>query len=399
MTLHDDHPSQRRATGAPARARESALGHAFPIGRLLGIEIRVTASWFVIALLIAYSLFAEFTLRFPDLSNGAAAALGLGCAAVFFASVVLHELAHSTAANHLGMQVSGITLFLLGGVSETTTEAESYRDEFVIAIVGPLTSFAIAASAWLVEISLGSVLGEPLAFGVGYIGWINLALGGFNLLPGLPLDGGRVLRSIAWRQTGDRIRATRIAATGGTAVGTALIGIGLLAFFGFLNVGGLWFAAIGWFLRRVANASVREALVQDLISGGTAGDLVSPAQLAITSAATVADVIDRFYLHYEQATYPVQHDGRIVGVIVPESIREVAEDQRSLLGVSQIMTPIEDVATVPADAPIGDVRRLLTGRDALVAVSVNSIVIGVITSHSLARWIQRRLELEPDRKQ
>lgn len=369
------------------------IGGGIRIGRLFGIEIRIDGSWLVIAFLIGWALFAQFQLVFPDIETPEAVLLGAVTAILFFASVLLHELSHSVVARRLGVPVESITLFLFGGVTKTKTEAQTAGDEFRIAVVGPVTSLALAAVFWVLVVGLGDAVSDPVAYGLGYLGWINLVLGAFNLLPGFPLDGGRVLRSILWKRTGSITRATRGAALGGQMVAWALMAFGIVEVFSG-NLGGLWLAAIGWFLLQAAGASVREVVVQRSLRGVRAGDLMSPNPVTIPSDLTIAEAVDDYFLRYDHSAFPVDDDGDITGLVSLRAVRQVPRDQWQIRQVWRTMTPIAEVHTVPADLPMEAVLEQLRSAEIdRVLVMVQGRAVGIITPRDVARWVQRSEEL------
>jgi Zn-dependent protease len=369
------------------------IGGGIRIGRLFGIEIRIDGSWLVIAFLIGWALFAQFQLVFPDIETPEAVLLGAVTAILFFASVLLHELSHSVVARRLGVPVESITLFLFGGVTKTKTEAQTAGDEFRIAVVGPVTSLALAAVFWVLVVGLGDAVSDPVAYGLGYLGWINLVLGAFNLLPGFPLDGGRVLRSILWKRTGSITRATRGAALGGQMVAWALMAFGIVEVFSG-NLGGLWLAAIGWFLLQAAGASVREVVVQRSLRGVRAGDLMSPNPVTIPSDLTIAEAVDDYFLRYDHSAFPVDDDGDISGLVSLRAVRQVPRDQWQIRQVWRTMTPIAEVHTVPADLPMEAVLEQLRSAEIdRVLVMVQGRAVGIITPRDVARWVQRSEEL------
>lgn len=227
------------------------------VGKLFGIEVRVDPSWLVIFFLILWTFgFQVFPLRHPELSTVTHVIMGVVGTALFFGSVLIHELSHSLVSRARGIPVPAITLFIFGGMSHTAKEAEVPADEFLIAVVGPLASFVLAALFWAFK-----AVGEPAGWSgavtgvAGYLATLNLVLAIFNLVPGFPLDGGRIFRAAAWKWTGDMTRATRIAATGGSIVGFLLIALGVLEIVMGAVGGGIWLVFIGWFLRNAARAS------------------------------------------------------------------------------------------------------------------------------------------------
>src|SRR5512132_275246 len=203
------------------------FGTSWRVGRVAGIEVRIDSSWAVIALLITYSMYLRLSILYPELSGGGAVGLAVVSAVLFFGSVLVHELAHALVAPARGIRVQDITLFLFGGATRARVESRGPGDEFLIAVVGPLTSGLLAGLFWAVA-SLGrDVLSVPLAGTFGYLAWTNLLLAGFNLVPGFPLDGGRLLRAAIWKATGSLARATRVASLAGQAVGWLLVAGGV----------------------------------------------------------------------------------------------------------------------------------------------------------------------------
>ena len=227
------------------------------MGRLFGIDIRIDPSWILIAVLVTYNLYVRFGLRFDDLGSAARLLFALGVGMLFFASVLAHEMAHALTAKRRGIEVEGITLFLFGGATHARVDSRQPRDELIISVVGPLTSLVLGGICLLIARSL-TWPGQPIAWGFGYLGAVNILLGVFNMLPGFPLDGGRVLRAIVWKATGNFRRATRIAGISGQVVGYALMAAGV-AWLLVDEVGSaIWFAFIGWFLVQAARFSERE---------------------------------------------------------------------------------------------------------------------------------------------
>jgi Zn-dependent protease/CBS domain-containing protein len=367
------------------------LGNDFRLGRLLGIELRVDTSWLVLAFLVGWSFFAQFTFRFPELSAPGRTVLAAVSAAAFFASVLVHELSHSVMARRLGIPVEGITLFLFGGVTKTRMEARQPRDEFLVAVVGPLTSLVIAALMWAVVNLAGDGLSAPIGFAFGYLGWVNLALGVFNLLPGYPLDGGRVLRSLLWRASGNPAQATRRAAIGGKVVGGLLAAFGLLTVFAG-DLTGLWMAAIGWFLYQAAAQADQEVVVRRLLNQVRASDLMSPELVTIPADMSVARAVDEFFLRYDHSAFPV--DGEKTGLLTLRAIRQVPRDQWETRQVWTVTTPLEETCTVAADTPMDKVVENLRQQDEdRVLVVDDGRILGIITPRDIARWLRRSKEL------
>src|SRR6516164_7465799 len=245
------------------------------LGRIFGIEIGLHYSWFLIALLIVFSLFSEFQSTNPQWRGVVILSLAVATAILFFISLLLHELAHSIVATANGLPVKEITLFALGGVSQIEKNPTSARLEFSMAFVGPLTSAVIGGICLLASRIIGGPSSNPWMAMLVWLGYINLTLAAFNFIPGYPLDGGRVLRAIIWWKTDDADRSTRAAAKAGQAVALAFIAIGIFRFFGGAGVGGLWVAFIGWFLLQAARESYVQVGLAHALEGVRVADVMT----------------------------------------------------------------------------------------------------------------------------
>jgi len=230
------------------------FGKSWRVGRLFGIQIRIDPSWILIAALVTYNLFVRFGLRFVQLSSASRVLLAIAVGILFFASVLAHEMAHALTARRRGIEVEGITLFLFGGATHARVDSRGPREELVVSIVGPFTSLTLGGLCLLLAQPLGWP-DEPVGWGIRYLGAVNILLGVFNMLPGFPLDGGRVLRAIVWKLTGSLSRATRIAGIAGQVVGYGLIAAGVAWLLNEQLSSAIWFAFIGWFLVQAARLS------------------------------------------------------------------------------------------------------------------------------------------------
>lgn len=367
--------------------------NAWAIGRVGGIDIRIDPSWSVIAFLIAYSFFLVIELEFAELSTPAMIVLAGVMAIIFFVSVLLHELAHSWVAVARGVEVESITLFLFGGATKADLETKNPSDELMIAVVGPLTSLAIAGALWLTAIAFGS--GTIGGFVSGRLGWINLALAVFNLVPGFPLDGGRVLRSLVWRRTGDIVRATRVAARGGQLVGYGLIAIGVLEilFLGAL-VGGLWLIAIGWFLSQAAQASFLQMQVRRILSEVPASRIMSDGLVEIPDHISIQQAVDEYFMSHDFNAFPVSDGHDTVALLTMSTVKGVPRDDWSTTTVGEVAEPLDDSCTVSPSEPLDEVVGKLMGGDLRrVIVVEDGHVKGIISPRDLTRWLQRSQEL------
>lgn len=367
-------------------------GNAWRIGRIGGIQIKIDASWSFIAILVAYSFFVLLSFEFAELSNAAQIALAVGMALVFFLSVLIHELAHSLVALRRGVEVHGITLFLFGGATEADLETEDPTDELLISAVGPLTSLVIAGVLWGVAQLAGA---GPIGFAAGWLGWINLALAAFNLVPGFPLDGGRVLRSLVWRRTGDLVRATRIAARAGQIVGYAIIAIGVLQVLVIGNlINGLWLVAIGWFLSQSAQASFVQMQVRRILAGVPAGRLMSGDLMEIPGDITLQQAVDEYFMRYDYSAFPVREGDTVDSIITLSAIRQIPRDDWGVRRVAEVSEALSEACTVERTEPMDEVLEKLTANEHhRVIVKEGGRIIGIITPRDLTRWLERSQDL------
>jgi Zn-dependent protease/predicted transcriptional regulator len=367
------------------------FGSSWRVGRIGGVEIRIDSSWVIIALLITYSLFIQFSVRFSELRTVPALALAVASALLFFGSVLAHEMAHAVVAKSRGIPVRGITLFLFGGATHAKVESRGPKDEFLISVVGPITSLVLGGVLIGLAAALAGPAPMPVAGAIAYLGVVNVILAVFNLLPGFPLDGGRVLRSAVWRATGSLPRATRIASIAGQAVGYLMIAGGAFFVFAGVLVSGLWLALIGWFLVQAARASYRELQVRMLLESVDAEDLMQGQLVAVPADITVRQAVDGYFMRHDHSAFPVEEDGRTVGLVTLRGVKRVPQPDWDTALVRQVMGEVGDQLTVPPDAPMDRVLAKLQDGDAnRVLVVRDGEVLGIITPSDVARWLQRR---------
>lgn len=362
------------------------------LGRILGFEIRADFSWFILFFLILWTFSAGvFPQNAPGLPRHIYPIMGVAGAVLFFTSLIAHELSHSVVARAKGIPVEGITLFLFGGMAHTRMEAETPGDEFKIAVVGPVTSFLIAAL-----LGLAWWLGEQLGWSVAvravlqYVAVLNVALAVFNLLPGFPLDGGRLFRAIVWKVTGDATRATRVASAGGRWLGYALVALGLLSAFAGNVIGGMWLVFIGWFLRNAAISSYQQHVLLSVLAGVRAGQAMTPQPDAVPADATVRELMDEYLMRRRYSAYPVLSDGRTVGIVTLQAIRDVPREEWEQRIAGDIMVPLSDLVTVrPEDTMVTVLERLKASPARRVLVMRGDELLGIITASDVAFWLER----------
>jgi CBS domain-containing protein len=269
-------------------------------------------------------------------------------------------------------------------------ESRGPGDEFLIAVVGPLTSLLLAGLFWLIDVVGRGVLSTPLVGTFGYLGWTNLVLAGFNLVPGFPLDGGRLLRSAIWKATGSLARATRIASLAGQGVGWLLVAAGVAFLLAGNLAGGIWFAFIGWFLVQAARSSYQELQLRELLRGVEAEDVMAGNLLRIPPELTLRDAVDDYFMRYDHGAFPVDEHGRTIGLLTLRGVRRVPREQWPSRRVRDHMVPLGDQVLVAPDARMEAVLgKLQDGEAGRVLVVQDGEVVGIITPSDLTRWLRR----------
>lgn len=351
-----------------------------------GISVRVDASWAIGVFLVTYSLWIRFTEIYRQLASGAALALAVLASVLFFGSVLVHELAHAGMARARGIAVSGITLFLFGGATGARLEDRGPGDEFVVTVVGPGASLALAGVFWGVA-QTGAVLSEPVAGAFGYVGWVNLLLAAFNVVPGFPLDGGRMLRAVLWRFMGSAEQATRIAASVGQAVGLLLIAAGVWLLTQEQTFSAIWMAAIGWMLYTAARGATRESGVRRALAEGTAGQAMGPPPATIPAGISLSESLSAL-MGNEHETFPVVEGDLVVGLLTFAAARRIGR-RDPLRPVREAMLPLSEAVVADPDEPLDRVtERLGSRRGALVLR--DGRLVGSITRRDLVRWLSTR---------
>lgn len=367
------------------------------VARFFGFEIRLDLSWFVVFLLVLWT-FAQwvFPSRVPGLSRGLYITMALVGASLFFASVLLHELAHSVMARARGIQVEGITLFIFGGVARIRSEATNPKDEFLITIVGPLSS-ALIGAVLLVFARIGESVGLHRAFtGVAeYLAILNFILAAFNLIPGFPLDGGRLLRSLVWHVTRDVRKATRMASLTGQGFGFVMIGLGVLSLFRGFIVSGIWLIFIGWFLSQAAEASYRQLIMRRILQGVQVKEAMTRRPETVGPDLTLRDLVDNYFLMRRYSAFPVLDSaGQPLGLITLRQVKEIDRGKWPTTQVSAVMTHIcEAVRVRPEDSLAQVLSKLESAGVGRALVVEDGRLEGVISRADVAAWLDRYQQL------
>ena len=363
------------------------------VARIAGIEIGIHYSWILIFVLITWSLaVGYFPVEYPGWAGWLYWLTSAAAALLLFVSVLIHELAHSLVAKSRGLPVKSITLFVLGGVSNLETEPEKPGVEFAVAIVGPLASVAIAAVCWLLDHFNVVPVGSAKAI-LSYLMTINILLAAFNILPGFPLDGGRVLRSIIWGATNDLKKATNIASTVGQVFGWLMIAAGVfMALTGNL-IGGIWLAFIGWFLNGAAEASRRELELRSLWLNVRVSNVMNDRPEVITPGEPVDKLVNEIYVRRGLRYAPVVDDGKLLGIVTLADIKRIPMSEWSNTPVSQIMTR-QPLKTVKPDDNMSVAVQLMAehGLDQLPVV-VEERIVGMLGRADIIRYVQIHHEL------
>lgn len=371
------------------------------IGQIAGIDIYINISWIVILVFLTWSLAVNW---FPSIYPGWSAATywitSLIAAVLLFVSVLLHELAHSVVARRRGLPVHNITLFIFGGVSNIEQEPTSPGVEFQMAIVGPVVSILIGVVCYLLLLPIRG-LNSPVAGILGYLALTNVTLGIFNLIPGFPLDGGRVLRSIVWRVTGSLRRATRVATIVGEVIAYLLILAGIWLFFTGDIIGGIWTGFIGWFLLSSARSANSQVMLQSMFRGVKVSQVMNPAPITVPANISLQKLVDEYFLPLGLRSAIVTQGDQLAGLITLGDIRHVAREKWSETPVGFAMIPLDRLHVVYPQQNLNDVMPLMAGQDVnQLPVVQDGRVVGVLSRDSIMRFLETRrgLGLEDLRK-
>jgi Zn-dependent protease/predicted transcriptional regulator len=368
------------------------------LGRIFGVEIGLHYSWFLIAVLITLSLAQQFQLTNAAWSAGLRWGLALITAVLFFASIVAHELSHALVAKARGVPVRSITLFALGGVAQMERDAADAKTEFWMGIIGPITSFVIGFVCLVLAVALGWAPPEmpatPLAAMLMWLGVINVGLAIFNMIPGFPLDGGRVLRGVIWWITGDAKRATTIAARVGQVIAFLMIVYGVMQFFGGAGFSGLWLAFIGWFLLSASRESHAQMVLTEGLRGLRVADVMSRDYEAVDAYSNLQTFAEEHVMRTGRRFFLVSLNGRPEGIITPAELAAVPRARWPYTTVADVMRPLDRVQTVRDDTPITDALELMASQDLnQLPVVVNGSLAGVISRAHVLQLIQTRAQL------
>ncbi len=358
--------------------------------RIKGIQIRIDFSWFIVFFLLIWSLSAGyFPMKFPHRPPGAYWLAGTSATILFFVSVLIHELSHSLVALRTGISIPSITLFIFGGVSELSEDAKSPGNELKIAIAGPLSSFVLAGVFWGLMYLASQTPYLMMAAALQYLAWINMALAIFNLFPGFPLDGGRVLRAIWWKRKGSLTAATRVASQIGRVFAVGLIFLGILQLFHGFLLGGLWFIFIGIFLRSAASGSYRELILRKTLQEMRIKDAMIDNVLTVPVDLPVSGLIHDYIIRHGYKGFPVTDGGRVVGIVSVSDIRGLSETERKEKKVGEIMSPLGKEGEISPDTLLIDALNRMNAKGyARLLVFDGERFSGMITKTGVMRLLE-----------
>ncbi len=386
------------------------MGSGFKIGRIFGINIKIDWSWLFIFFLITWNLSVVFGQFHSGWGTGLRWGIALIASILFFVSVLAHELAHSLMARSQGVPVRSITLFIFGGVSNIQRHPPSPRAEFLITIVGPITSIVLGVLFSLFSgLSAGAIgsnvtnpsqlMGQlnPAATLFAWLGSINILLGIFNMIPGFPLDGGRVLRSILWAVTENLRRATRWASWVGQAVAWLFIVAGIsmifgvqVPFFGTGLVGGLWLAFIGWFLNSASIQSYQQIVIQDILEDVPVERVMRSHPPTVKPDRSISSLVHDHIMQSDDHAFPVVDNGELAGVVTLEDVRKVSRDNWDTTNVREVMTPVAELTIVTTAEDAAETLNKLSRRDVrqIPVVEEDGSLAGLLRRRDIVKWLQ-----------
>lgn len=373
------------------------FGKQIRLFSLLGFEVSIDTSWLILAFLITWTLAqGYFPYYYKDFSAMTYWYMGICGAIGLFLSIIFHELSHSVVARKYGIPMKGITLFIFGGVAHMEEEPPSAKSEFLMAIAGPISSIVLAIIFYIISLyTKGTELPEPISAVVTYLAFINTVLAAFNILPGFPLDGGRVLRSALWYRKNDIKWATRITSQIGTGLGTLFIILGIVSIITGNFIGGLWWALIGMFLRNAASLSYQQLTLRNALEGEKVKRFMKPSPVTITSSISVQDLVENYFYHYHYKMFPVLDNSNLLGCVTAHNVKNIPKEDWAKTSAKEITskcTP-ENTIDLNTDAIKALTLMNLTGNSRLMVLD-NSRLVGILTLKDMMKFLSVKLDLE-----
>ncbi|MCM0590682.1 MAG: site-2 protease family protein [Gloeotrichia echinulata IR180] len=367
------------------------------VGNLFGIPFYIHPSWFLVLGLVTWSYSSGLAAQFPLLSGGLALLLGLMTALLLFASVVAHELGHSFVAIRQGIDVKSITLFIFGGLASLDKESKTPGEAFWVAIAGPLVSLLLCGI--VTGVGVATAASGPIAAILSVLASVNLALALFNLIPGLPLDGGNILKAIVWKITGNPYKGVAFASRVGQIFGWVAVASGVIPVILFGSLGNIWNLLVGFFLLQNAGNSAQFARVQEQLTGLTAGDAVTANSPIISANITLREFADQQIMSGENwhRFLVTDDEGQLVGAIATDDLRTIPTTQWSETQVKEVMGRIAESTTVKSDQPLLEAMRLLEQQQlsTLTVIRDNGVLVGILEKAAIIQLIQNRYQPHP----
>jgi Zn-dependent protease len=372
------------------------FGKRYTLFRLLGLDVRVDASWLILAVLIVWTLSTGFfPMEFPGMSGSQYLWMGIVGAVGLFLSIVLHETSHAVVARREGIPMKGITLFIFGGVAEMERDPGSASAELRMAIAGPITSVVIAAICYTLYALVGAAGGVFWRGVFGYLAVINIMLAIFNMLPAFPLDGGRVLRAILWKRRNDLRSATRTASNMGAGFGTGLIVLGVISILFGNFIGGMWWFLIGMFLQGASKMSYRQLEVKEALAGETVSRFMQPTEATVSPATSLQDLMDRYFYRHYFNVFPVTEGSKLVGCVDVRQLKSVPREEWATHEVKEIAQPCSSENTVtPNTDAINALTRMSRLGKSWLMVAENGQLSGIVTLRNLLNYVVMKLDLD-----
>jgi len=375
------------------------FGRKIRLFNLFGFEVGIDMSWFILAVLITWSLAkGYFPHYYKDISDtgywlmGAAGALGL------FFSIVFHEMSHSLVARKYGLPMKGITLFIFGGVAQMDREPDDPKSEFLMAIAGPVSSYILAVIFYFVSTMSQNVGWPEPAYAIfSYLAFINVLLATFNLIPGFPLDGGRMLRAALWYWKDNQRWATRLASDIGSGFGVVLILLGLFSILTGNFIGGIWWALIGFFLKNASGMSYRQMTIRKALEGENVADFMKPDPITVPPSATLRELVEEYFYKFHYKMFPVVQDSELRGFITTRHVKSFPQQKWDYVTVGDAMESCSDDNTIKinddAITALSTMNR--TGNSRLMVI-FNGKLAGIITLKDMMKFLSIKVDLESD---
>lgn len=369
------------------------LEGSWQIGKIIGIPVRIHFSWFVIFGLITWALatqyFPQVAPELPQTTNWLRGALA---ALLLFLSVIIHELSHSFVAKRYRIPITSITLFIFGGVAQMKKEPSSPKAELNMALAGPFSSFALGLIFFIFYKLAGNYQGlKAIAY---YLFQLNIILGTFNLIPGFPMDGGRVLRALLWEKSGDYLYATKKASKSGQIIALFFIFLGFISLFtGYL--GSVWFLLIGWFLYTAAQSSYQQATTRDILAGVKVKNVMANEVITVNSDISLSELVDNYFLRYGYGGFPVVEGEKLIGIISLKEIKGVPKNKWFNTSTKEVLQALDNSLAVSEDDDISMILEKMIQEDkGRFLVINNGRLVGIITRSGIARYLQIKGELK-----